>query len=419
MSTSTLTRLAPTQVALEFSIDDQELAAAEERAFRKLSKDVRLPGFRKGRVPRKIFEQNYGSESVTSQAVDDVVPQLYARALEEHALSPVQRPTVEVLEESDGRPSRLKATVEVRPEITLPAYRGITVSRPLATVSESEVDRSLTALAKERGTLIPVDRPAAMGDVATIDYEGKIDGTPFEGGRGENEIVELSEGRFLPEFLSGIVGMRAGESTSVEVHFPAEYRAAELAGKSAEFTIALKELKEYELPALDDEFAKQVSHHQSIAELRADVRRRLEAIATARARQAMGNAIVSQLLAAAEFPLPPSLVEAEVAHLSEDLPEDAEPEARESLRPSAESHVKATLLIEEIAKAEKITASPADVALELEVLARRYGQPVGRIRKALGNNVASIIDGIVRNKTLDFLIDNAVGINEETSPPLS
>jgi len=419
MRTSTLTRIAPTQVALEFSIDDHELAAAEERAFRKLSKDVRLPGFRKGKVPRKIFEQNYGSQAVTSQAVDDVVPQLYARALEEHALSPVQRPTVEVLEEADGRPSRLKATVEVRPEIVLPPYRGVAVARPPASVSESDVDRSLTALAKERGTLLPVDRPAAMGDVATVDFEGKVDGTPFEGGRGENEIVELSEGRFLPEFLSGIAGMRAGESKSVEVHFPPDYRATELAGKTADFTIALKDLKEYELPPLDDEFAKEVSNHQGIAELRADVRRRLEAIATARARQAMGNAIMSQLLAAADFPLPPSLVEAEVSRMSEDLPENAEPEMRESLRSSAESNVKATLLIEEIAKAEKITASPADVALELEVLARRYGQPVGRIRKALGNNVASIVDGIVRNKTLDFLIDNAVGFNEETPRPAS
>ncbi|MBV8354704.1 MAG: trigger factor, partial [Candidatus Eremiobacteraeota bacterium] len=409
----------PTQVALEFSIDDRELADAEERAFRKLSKDVRLPGFRKGKVPRKIFEQTYGSQAVTSQAVDEVVPELYARALQEHSLNPVQRPTVEVLEEADGRPSRLKATVEVRPEIVLPKYRGVAVGRPSASVGDAEVERSLTALAKERGTLIPVDRPAATGDVATLDYEGTIDGTPFEGGRGENEVVELSEGRFLPEFLSGIIGMRAGETKTVDVSFPPDYRATELAGKAAEFKITLKDLKEYELPALDDEFARQVSQQQTIADLRADVRRRLEAIANARSRQAMANAIITQVLAAADFPLPPSLVEAELARLGEELPENAQAEARESLRPTAESNVKATLLIEEIANAEKITATPADVALEVEVLARRYGQPAGRIRQALGNNIASIIDGIVRNKTLDFLIDNAVAINEETPRPAS
>ncbi len=419
MSTSTLTRLAPTQVALEFSIDDGELAAAEEQAFRRLAKDVRLPGFRKGKVPRKIFEQTYGAQAVTSQAVEDVVPQLYARAIQEHELTPVQRPTVEVLEEAEGRPSRLKATVEVRPEIALPQYRGVTVARPPSDVSEAEVDRSLTMLAKERGTLIPVDRPALLGDVATLDYEGTVDGAPFEGGRGENEIAELSEGRFLPDFIAGIVGMRAGETKTVDVNFPSDYRAAELAGKSAQFDVTLKDLKEYELPPLDDEFARQVSQHQNMAELRADVRRRLETMAAVRSRQAMGNAIVTQLLAAADFPLPSSLVDAELARLNEDRPENDEPQIRESLRAAAESRVKATLLIEEIAKAEKVTATPADIALELEVLARRYGQPVGRIRTALGNNIASVIDGIVRHKTVDLLIDNAVGINEETPRPVS
>jgi trigger factor len=433
MTDSTLTRLAPTQVALEFSITGDELAAAEDRAYRKLVKDVRLPGFRKGKVPRKIFEQTYGSDAVTSRAVEDVVPEIYAKAIAEHDLEPVERPTVEVLEEADGRPTRLKATVEVRPEIALGAYKGVHVNRPPADVSDAAVDASLTALAKERATLVPVQRPAQLGDVATLDYEGTIDGAPFEGGRGTGEVAELSEGRFVPGFAAGIVGMTPGETKTIEVRFPDDYFAAELAGKAAQFQVTVHDLKEYELPPLDDEFAKQVSSHQTLEELRADVRRRLEAVAASRARRATGNAVISQLLATHEFALPATMVDKELDHMVQDSAGAATSggatfeqyleqigktaaELRESYRSETESRVKAALLIEAIAKAEKITATPADLAAELEALARRYGQPVARIRRALGNNLLSLMDGIVRNKTLDFLVDNAVvTVDQETS----
>lgn len=432
MTSSTLTRLAPTQVALEFSITGQELDAAEERAFRKLARDVRLPGFRKGKVPRKIFEQTYGSEAVTSRAVDDVVPEVYAKAIREHDLEPVQRPTVEVLEESNGRPTRLKATVEVRPQIDLREYEGVAVSRPPNDVTEEDVDRSLSALAKERATLVPVDRPAQIGDVATLSYEGAIDGEPFEGGKGENEIAELTEGRFVPGFVDGIVGMHAGENKTIEVRFPENYPADALAGKAAQFNLTLHDLKEYELPVLDDEFAKEISNAATIEDLRNELRRRLEAVAVARSRRAVGNAVMNQLLATHEFALPPSMVESELDRMMEDVAAAAasanksleqhlsdtgksETEVRDSFRPEAESRIKASLLIEAIAKAEKITATPADLAAELEALSRRYGQPVNRIRTALGNNVLSLMDGIVRNKTLDFLVDHAVvSVNEET-----
>lgn len=433
MTTSTLTRLAPTQVALEFSITGQELAEAEDRAFRKLAKNVRLPGFRKGKVPRKIFEQAYGSQAVTSQAVEDVVPEVYARAIREHDLDPVDRPKLEILEESEGRPTRLKATVQVRPAIELRSYKGVKVPNPAVEVTDADVERSLEALAKERATLVPVSRPARLGDVATLDYQGTIDRVPFEGGQAAGQSVELTEGRFVPGFVGGIVGMTAGESKNVELRFPDDYPSPAVAGKEAVFAVKLYDLKEFELPALDDEFAKAVSSNQSLDELRADVRRRLTAVAASRTRRAIGNAILERLLAEHDFPLPPSLVETELDRVMEDAAAAAaasgtsfgeylrsvgktETELRASYRGEAESRVKTTLLIEQIAKAEKITATPADIAAELEILSRRYGQPAARIRKALGNNLLSLMDGIVRNKTLDLLIDNAeVAANEETT----
>ena len=420
--TSTLTQISPTQVTLEFAVGEAELAAAEDRVFRRLSKDVRLPGFRKGRVPRKLFEQTYGREAVTREAVDEVVPEVYAAAVREHDLEPVKRPEIEVLEEAGGRPTKLKATVEVRPAIELRQYRGVPVSRPAVTVTDEDVERSLAALARERATLVPVERPARLGDVVTIDYQGTLDGQPFDGGRGENEVVELDESRFVPGFAAGIVGMRAGESKQIEVRFPAEYSVAALAGKPATFALTLHDVKEIERPAIDDEFAKAVSSNQTAAELREDVRRRLTAVAEGRLRRNLGNAIVAQLLAAHDFPLPQSMVENELEHIVEEArgaapeAENDEAQLREKYRSEAESRVKAALLIQAIARAEKIGATPADLAAELEALARRYGQPVDRIRKALGNNVLSLMDGIVRNKTLDFLIDNAtVTVDEETS----
>lgn len=433
MTTSTLTRLAPTQVALEIPITGEELAAAEDRAFRKLVKNVRLPGFRRGKVPRKIFEQAYGAAAVTNEAMDEVIPEVYAKAVREHDLAPVERPKMEILEENEGRPTRLRATVEVRPEIGLGEYKGIAVSRPSAAVSESEVDRSLEALARERATLVPEDRPAQLGDVVTADYEGRIDRDTFEGGSATGEVFELNAGRFVPGFAEGIVGMKAGETRSIDVRFPDDYGAAELAAKNAVFTVTLRDVKRMELPAIDDEFAKSLSGSQTVDELRADLRRRLEAVAQGRARRAVGNAIMERLLASHDFPLPPTMVESEVDHLVNDAAAAAargganyeeflkqtgksDEELRVDYRPEASSRVKAALLIEQIAKAENVVATPADVMHELEALSRQYGQPVARIRKALGNNLLSLMEGIVRTKTLDFLIDNAQVTAPEETP---
>jgi trigger factor len=408
-------------VELEFPLTQGELEAAEERAFRRLARNVRLPGFRKGKVPRKIFDQTYGPAAVTTEAVEEVVPQAYAKAIREHDLQPVDRPKFEVVEENDGRPIRMKAIVEVRPAIELHRYKGLAVSRPSLAVTDADVEQSLEALAKERATLVPVDRAARLGDVTTIDYEGTVDGSPFAGGRGEGEVVELSEGRFVPGFATGIAGMTVGETKQVEAEFPPGYPSAELAGKQALFMVTLRELKEPELPPLDDDFAKAISENQTVTQLREDIRRRLEAVAAGRGRRFVGNAVMTQLLATHDFPLPPSLVENEVSQLVEEASQTAqaveksEAELRDAHRAEAESRVKAGLLVQAIANAENIVATPADVTAELEALARRYGQPVARIRKALGNNLLSLMDGIVRNKTLDLLVDNAVvSIDQET-----
>ena len=419
-----MTRLAPTQVELEIPITPEELAAAEDRAFRKLVKNVKLPGFRAGKVPRKVFEQTYGSQSIASQAMEEVVPDVYTKAIREHDLEPVDRPKMELLPEEEGKPPRLKATVEVRPEIVLGTYKGVDVEREPVTISDEDVERSIQALAKERATLVPVERAAQLGDVVTMDYEGKIDGVAFDGGTATGQMTELDEQRFIPGFATGIAGMAAGETKDVEAHFPEDYGQPDLAGKTAVFTVTVHDVKAFELPALDDEFAKAISENQTFDALRGDIRKRLEAIADSRSRRAVGNTVMEKLIDSHDFPLPESLVDREVDHMMNDAASQAqsagvsyedylkesgktEDELRAEYRKDAETRVKGTLLIEAIAKTENIAATPADVSEELAALARQYGQPVDRIRKALGNNVLSLMDGIVRNKTLEFLIDNA------------
>ncbi len=397
---------------------------AEDRAFRRLAKNAKLPGFRPGKVPRKVFEQAYGSAVISSEAMEDVVPAVYAKAVREHDLEPIDRPKMELLPEEEGQPTRIKAVVDVRPEISLGQYKGLGMESEPVNVTDEDVDRALNALARDRATLVPAEREARLGDVVTIDYEGKIDGVAFEGGTSKGQQTELNEDRFIPGFATGIAGMKAGETRDVEAKFPDDYQQQDLAGKTAIFTITLHEVKELELPKLDDEFAKAVSDNQTLEDLKADIRRRLQNVAESRRRRDLGNKLVEKLIESHDFPLPEVLIEREIDNMVSDGAgmaarmgmsyEDylkaagkTEDDLRKEYRPDAEKRVKGTLILESIAKTENIQATPADIQSELQALAQQYGQPVDRIRQALGNNLLSLMDGIVRNKTVDFLIDNA------------
>ncbi len=424
MTNSTVTKLAPTRVELLIGISPDEMREAEDRAFRRLVKKAKLPGFRPGKAPRRIFEQAYGLEMIASEAMEDVVPAVYAKAVREHDLEPVDRPHMELLPGEEGAPPRIKAVVDVRPEIALGEYKGLKLKRTPSPVTDEDAERSLQTLARERATLVPAEREARLGDVVTIDYEGEIDGIPFEGGSAKGQTTELSEGRFIPGFATGIAGMKSGETKEIEATFPEKYQQSNFAGKAASFTITLHEVKELELPVIDDEFAKNVSEHQTLEELRADIRKRLEAAAEARARRDLGKQAVEQLIKCHDFPLPAILVEREIENMLSDAASMAarmgvsfedylktaqktEEQLRSDFRPEGERRVKATLVIEAIGKAEKIAATPADVQDELRSLARQYGQPVDRVRQALGNSVLPLMEGIVRTKTIEFLVEHA------------
>ncbi len=425
-ATATVKHLDPTQVELEIAIPQADLESARERAFRELSKNARIPGFRPGKVPRKIFEAQYGSQGIEERAMDAVVPKAYSQALQDNDLEPLERPQMELLPvEDEAGPLRLRATVAVRPQFELGNYKGIEVSGPSIEVTDKDMNDALTQLAKDAGTLNPVDREVQIGDTPTIDYAGKIDGVAFEGGTAQNQATEILEDRFIPGFATGIVGMKAGETKDIETKFPDDYQATELAGKTAIFTITVHENKVGEPAALDDELAKKFKGEDATLDaLKDDLRNRLEANAIERRKRAVSGAILEKVLAANDVPLPEVMVKAEAEGLENEAKsyieragmewstyleeqKKSEDELRAEYRTEAEKRVKTTLVLEAIAKAEHISATGDDIEAEVQNLSRQYQQPREVIMNMLRENVNALIDGIVRTKTVEFLIDNA------------
>ncbi|MBD5654517.1 MAG: trigger factor, partial [Candidatus Eremiobacteraeota bacterium] len=322
-------------------------------------------------------------------------------------------------------PLRVRATVTVRPQFELHDYKGVELEGTSTAVPDAEVERALSSLRKESATLVPVERPVQLGDVPTIDYEGKIDGVPFDGGTAAAQSTEIAEERFIPGFASGIVGMAAGETKDVEAHFPDDYSNAELAGKTAIFTIVVHENKIAELPELDDELAKRFGGEAAtVASLRDELRNRLEAGARQHQRRDMTGELLEKLMSAHEFALPQVLVDRESEHLFDEaksyvdrsgtawetyLEEQGKSESdlRDEYRAEASKRVKSSLLIEAIAKAEGIAAGNADVEAEVAQLSRQYGQSREAILEMLRPNFNALLDGIVRTKTVEFLLDHA------------
>ncbi len=421
---TTLKSLDPTQVELEISITPEEYIAAQDAAFRTLVRKAKIPGFRPGKVPRKIFESTYGSGGIVERALDDLINKKYPAALEEHDLHPLDDPRIELVPTDAGEPPRFKAVVPVRPEIDPQGYSGVEITDVHEIADDDDVERALAQMRREAATLVPVDRGAQLGDTVVIDYEGKIDGAPFEGGAAQGQETELLDERFIPGFATGIAGMTAGQTREVHATFPDAYQKTDLAGKAAVFTITLHDVKEPELPELDDEFAKRVSRTETLDALRAEIKRRLDETVKRNARRHMSNELLEKVVAVNDFPLPEVLVRRETDELMSESRQyvtraglswedylaqsgKSEDDLRAGFRLEAERRVKTTLLIEAIARKESIHATEADVETELSALAAQYGQPREQILEALQANVGALIGGIVRTKTIDRLIEQA------------
>ncbi|OKP89364.1 MULTISPECIES: trigger factor [unclassified Paenibacillus] len=415
---------------LEVEVEAERVAAALDKAFNKVVKKANVPGFRKGKVPRPIFESRFGVESLYQDAIDILLPEAYGEAVEETDIFPVDRPEVDIEQFAKGQPFIFKAKVTVKPEVTLGQYKGVEVPVQKAEVTEEELDAELKRLQERHAELVVVeDAPAANGDITVIDFDGSVDGVQFEGGQAERHSLELGSNSFIPGFEEQVVGMSTGDFKDVEVTFPEAYHAENLAGKAAVFKVKLHEIKRKQLPALDDEFAKDVSEFDTLEEYKADLKAQLESRKQEELKGVRETAVVDAAAANADVEIPDAMIASEVANMVRDFDNRLRQQGmnmdmflsfsgqtREDLelqmKGDAEKRVRNNLVLEVIAKAENIEVSEEEVTAELASMAESFKRTPEEIRSILAANgsLSSLNDEISLRKTIDFLVENSVEV---------
>ncbi len=410
-------------VELEFSIDAKTFEDGVMKSYRKNVKKIQLPGFRKGKAPKMMIEKMYGPEVFYDDAINFVFPEAYDAAVKEAGITPVDRPEVDVKEIGKDIDLVLTAKVTVKPEVTIENYKGIEIPKTEYTVSNEDVDKEISAMAERNSRLVTVeDRAAKLGDTAIIDYEGFVDGVAFEGGKGEGHNLELGSGQFIPGFEDQIVGKKTGEEFDVTVTFPEQYHAEELQGKEAVFKVKLNELKEKVLPALDDEFAKDVSEFDTLEELKADTKAKLEKAAEEKATNEKESAILDFLSENLKANIPTVMIESQIDGMLKDFEMRItsqgidlntyltytgmdEKTMRESFREQAERRVKTTLALEKIRELEQISATDEEAEEEIKKMAEQYKMEVEKIKSFL--QLEDVKEDVSMRKTMDFLLENA------------
>ncbi|MCL6613642.1 MAG: trigger factor [Firmicutes bacterium] len=427
-------RLDKTLVSIEVGFAPEEVEEALGEAYQRVVRRVKVPGFRKGKVPRTILEARYGKGVLYEEAVDILVPKAYSEALRAHNLEPIDEPEMSVVEPLEqGKPFVFKATVQVLPEVRLGEYKGLRIARPVPEVEEEEVQRRLERLRDYYAELVPADREElARGDFAVVDLEGYVDGRPFPGGSAKGYTLEIEgEGPF-PGLIEGMLGMRAGETRTIPVRLPDDYHPEELAGKEAEFRVALQAIKRKELPALDDDFAKSLGY-ASFAELEESIRTELRSAAERVAERMFTERLLAKVVENAEIEEVPAILveralerhyarlvrnleyrglslERYLAHLGK-----TEDGFREELRPVAEGEVRQELVLEAVRRAEGIEPTEEEVAKRVAEWAEIAGaKDVERFRTEIERDgrLEALKNTLAREKTVKFLVEKAEALPE-------
>ncbi|CAH0119162.1 MULTISPECIES: trigger factor [unclassified Paenibacillus] len=412
---------------LEVEVDADRVADALDKAFKKVVKKVNVPGFRKGKVPRPIFEARYGVESLYQDAIDILLPGAYTEAVQETKIEPVDRPEVDVEQFGKGQSFIFKAKVTVKPEVKLGEYKGIEVPAKDAEVTEEEVNAELERLQQRHAELTVIDEDTAKsGDTVVIDFEGSVDGEKFEGGTAERYSLELGSNSFIPGFEDQLIGLGTGDFKDVEVTFPENYHAEELAGKAAVFKVKVHEIKRKQLPALDDEFAKDVSEFDTLEEYKQDLTKQMKERKEKENEAAREAEIVEKVAEAAEIDIPEAMIETETDHMMRDFDNrlrsqgmnldmflsfsgQSQDDMKNQMRADAEKRVRNNLVLEQIAKDENIEVTEEDINEELEKMAEMYKRSVDEIRNILAANgsLDSLKEEVSLRKTIKFLVDNS------------
>ena len=384
---------------IEFSVSKEVYDKAEMEAYRKNVKSINVPGFRKGKAPKAIIERMYGKGVFFEDAINACIPEAFEAAVKEAELNIVGQPVFDIVS-TDGD-IVLKAEGYVKPTVEIKDYKGIKVEKNATEVTDEAVDAEIEAARKRNARTIEVtDRASAMGDIANIDYEGFVDGVAFDGGKGEGHDLKLGSGSFIPGFEEQVAGHNVGDEFDVNVTFPTEYHASELAGKAATFKTKLNSLKFEELPELDDEFAKDVSEFDTLAEYKADVKAKIEKRNEDRAESEIGNALALALVEKLEGEIPAPMFEAETENMVRDYDARLRQNGldlntyfkytgltletlREQMRPQAEQQVKVRLALEKIAELEALTVADEEIEAEYEKISSAYNVPLAEVKKMI------------------------------------
>jgi trigger factor len=422
---STVEPVEPTKVKINVVVDPDELGPAIERTARRLGREVKVPGFRKGKVPRQVLEARIGRDTLIAEAIEhEAVPEFYARALDEHGVEPLSRAKVDPPDYQDGQPLEFSATVEVKPEIELPSYRGIEVEQPTVEVTDEQVDSQIDQLRERFAQLEVIGRPLAEGDYAQIDIRATRHSEEIPDLTRTDYLYEVGSKTVVPELDQQLEGSRKGDILRFNATLP-EAAGPELGGQELTFTVLVKEAKAKILPKLDDDFAQEASEFDTLDELRAHLRERLEESAEAHNRSELETRVLTAFLDRVDVPLPESMVDDELQYRASRFvqqlnmmgigldqylqgAETTQEQIEADLRAQAERAVKAQLVLEAVAAAEGMEASDEEVEAEIQRQAQRIGRDPEDVRKALGQGRAGVIRGdILRTKALAFLVEHA------------
>ena len=421
-------KLEKSMVELQFSIDAETFKAAVNNAFKREGKKYAIPGFRKGKAPRHMIEKMYGSDIFHYDAVNDLFPEAYEAAVKEAKIDVVGRPDPEVVSMSEADGVVLKVKVAVKPEVELGEYAGLTVTKEAKNVNEADVDAEVKRMQDRNGRLLTREGAAENGDTVDIDFEGFVDGKAFEGGKAEHYSLVLGSGSFIPGFEDQVVGHSAGEEFDVNVKFPEEYGAAELAGKDATFKIKLHEVKYKELPALDDDFAKDVSEYDTLDELKDSIRNNIKTNLDKQAEQKVENDLMDQVITNMKADIPDAMVDSRIDELVQDFEYRISQQGlkladylkymgmnieqfRAEFKEQADKQVKMRLAMEAIVAKEGITASDEEFEEEVKRIADAYKMEADKVKSIV--DAAAVKADLAINKAIDFVKEKANVVTAE------
>ena len=427
MSVKSCEKVEKSQVALTIEVSAPEFEAAIEKAYQKMRKKINVQGFRPGKAPRKIIEGMYGVEVFFEEAINIAFPDAYEAAVKEQDLRVVGYPEVEMVGECTREGFTFKATVPVYPEVTLGQYKGLSAEKDEVKVTAADVNERLKELADRNTRLVSVDRAAKEGDTAVIDFEGFLDGTPFDGGKGENHSLELGSHSFVPGFEEQVVGMKAGEEKDIDITFPEDYHA-DLAGKAVVFKVKVNEVKEKEVPAMDDEFAKDVSEFDTLKDLKADLKKKITEERQKAADQAFEDALMEQVAANITAEIPDAMVEGQARQYLDNfkmqiaqqgIPYDQymkmtgmdEAKLIEDAKEPALRQVRMDLALAAIIKEENLEATDEEAEAEMQKMADQYGMDLETVKKYL--QVEQVKDQVITRKAVAIVVDSATAVKPE------